>query len=79
MKYCVKLDKSSNETLGILRKAYGEAAVKKYTVFEWYKRFKKGREDMKDEKKSKSPKTYQARQLMRFNRWLCSRITVKKP
>jgi hypothetical protein len=48
IKFCAKLGKSTSETLQILTEAYGADATKKSNVFEWHKRFKEGREDMKE-------------------------------
>jgi hypothetical protein len=59
IKFCAKLGKSASETLQILAEAYGADAMKKLSVFEWHKRFKEGREDMKDYKRTGHPKTHQ--------------------
>jgi hypothetical protein len=40
-----------SETLQMLTEAYGANAMKKLSVFEWHKRFKEGREDVKDDKR----------------------------
>jgi AraC-like DNA-binding protein len=37
--------------------AYGEYAMKKSSVFEWYGWFKEGREDVQDDPRSGQPKT----------------------
>jgi hypothetical protein len=47
-----------SETAQMLTEAYGADAMKKQSVFEWHKIFKKGREDMKDEKRTGRPKTH---------------------
>lgn len=57
IKLCVKLGKSASETLQLLRQAYGAAAMKKTSVFEWHKRFKEGRDDVKDDERSGRPRT----------------------
>jgi len=57
IKFCVKLGKSASETLQLLKEAYGAAAMKKTSVFEWHKRFKEGRDDVKDDQRSGRPKT----------------------
>jgi hypothetical protein len=49
IKFCGKLGKSASETLQMLTAAYDADAMKKSSVFEWYKRFKEGREDVKDD------------------------------
>jgi hypothetical protein len=58
IKLCAKLGKSASETLQMLTEAYGADDMKKSSVFEWHKRFKEGREDMKDERTG-HPKTHQ--------------------
>ena len=41
----------------ILTKAYGESAMSKTRVYEWYKRFQDGREDVEDGERSGRPST----------------------
>jgi hypothetical protein len=43
----------------MLTEAYGADAMKKSSVFEWHKKFKEGREDMKDDERTRCPKTHQ--------------------
>jgi hypothetical protein len=40
--FCVKIGNSASETLGLLTLAYGEYAVKKWSNFEWHKRYRGG-------------------------------------
>jgi hypothetical protein len=42
IKFCVMIGKSASETLALSTVAYGEYAMTKSGVFEWYKRFKEG-------------------------------------
>jgi hypothetical protein len=42
IKFCVKISKSANGTLALLTVAYGVYAMKKSSVFEWHRWFKKG-------------------------------------
>jgi hypothetical protein len=58
-KFCAKLGKSTSETLQMLTEAHGADAVKKSSVFEWHKRFKEGREDVKDDERTGRLKTHQ--------------------
>jgi hypothetical protein len=58
IKICAKLDKSASETLQMLTEAYGTDAMKKSSVFDWHKRFKEGREDVKDNGRTGCPKTH---------------------
>jgi hypothetical protein len=41
----------------MLQKAYGESALKKTNVYEWYKSFQDGREDVEDDERSSRPST----------------------
>ncbi|XP_055910513.1 protein GVQW3-like [Eupeodes corollae] len=43
-KFCVLNDLNCNNVCEMLQKAYGESAMKKTSVYEWYKRFQDGRE-----------------------------------
>jgi transposase len=58
IKFCAKLGKSASETLQILTEAYGADAMIKSSVYEWHKRFKEGREDVKDDERTGRPKTH---------------------
>jgi hypothetical protein len=58
IKFCAKLSKSASETMQMLREAYGAHAMKKSSVFESHKRFKEGREDVKDDERTGRPKTH---------------------
>jgi transposase len=58
IKFCAKLGKSASEALQMLTKAYGVDVMKKSSVFEWHKRFKDGREDVKDDERTRRPKTH---------------------
>ena len=57
IKFCGKISKSASETLALLTVAYGEYAMKKSSVFEWYSWFKEEREDVQDDPRSGQPKT----------------------
>ena len=41
----------------ILTKTYGESAISKKRVYEWYKRFQDGREDVEDDERAGRPRT----------------------
>jgi hypothetical protein len=55
IKCCVKLGKTPIETYEILQTAYGDEALSHSSVFEWFKRFKDGREDLQDNSRSRCP------------------------
>ncbi|GBL84411.1 Putative uncharacterized protein FLJ37770 [Araneus ventricosus] len=52
IKFCFKLGKTATETHEMLVKAYRVEAVSKKCVFEWFKRFRDGKEDVEDEPRS---------------------------
>ncbi|GBM03791.1 Putative uncharacterized protein FLJ37770 [Araneus ventricosus] len=55
IKFCFKLGKTATETHEMLVKVYGVDAVSKKCVSEWFKRFRDGKEDVKDEPRSGRP------------------------
>ena len=80
---CVKIGKSASETLALLTVAYGEYALKKLSVFEWHRRFKEGRENVKDD--PGQPKTQRTdanvdrvRTLVRSDRRLSVRVITEE-
>jgi transposase len=57
IKFCVKLGKTPTETYEMLRTVYGDEALSRSSVLEWFKRFRDGREDLQDEPRSGRPST----------------------
>jgi transposase len=57
IKFLVKLGKSGPEICHKLQQAYGEDALKSSTVFKWVQRYREGRKDSTDNKRSGSPST----------------------
>ena len=57
IKFCVKVSKSAVETIELINKAYGSAAMSRAIVYRWYARFRDGREDVKDDARSGRPST----------------------
>ncbi|GBM85936.1 hypothetical protein AVEN_97556-1 [Araneus ventricosus] len=57
IKFCFKLGKTATETHELLVKVHGVEAVSKKCVFEWFKRFRDGKEDVEDEPRSGRPPT----------------------
>ena len=58
IKFCVKLNKSASETHHLLKEAYGDEVMSRARVFDWHKRFKEGREDIRDDARSGRPVTH---------------------
>jgi len=55
--FCVKLRKSTTEMYDLLKKVYGDECLSHTQVFEWFKRFKGGREEIGDEQRPGHPST----------------------
>jgi hypothetical protein len=52
IKFCVKLGKSTTETLEMFCEAFGEHSLNRTVVFEWCLRFKASRVSAEDDKRS---------------------------
>jgi len=57
VKFCVKLGKSATETYDLLKKVYGDECLSRTQDFEWFKRFKEGREEIGDDQRPGHPST----------------------
>ena len=51
IKYCFKLGKNAAETYVMLQTAFGASCMNRAWVFEWHKRFKEGRESVRDDER----------------------------
>ena len=49
IKFCFKLGKNATETYGMLQTAFRPSCINRASVFEWHKRFKEGRESVRDD------------------------------
>lgn len=85
IKYCVKLNKSASETHYLLKEAYGNEVMSRARVFDWHKRFKEGREDVRDDARSGRPVTHRTdeniqkvKDLVYSNRQLTVRMMAEK-
>ena len=47
----LNLEKNVTETYGMLQTAFGVSCTNRASVFEWHKRFKEGRESMRDDER----------------------------
>ena len=52
IKFCFKLGKNATETNGMLQTAFGASCMNRASVFKWHKRFKGGRESVRDDGRS---------------------------
>ena len=51
IKLCFKLGKNARESYGMLQTAFGASSMNRASVFEWYKRFKEGKESVREDEK----------------------------
>ena len=64
IKLCFKLGKDATETYGIVQTAFQPSGMNWTSVFEWHKRFKKGRESVRDDEKCGSNKEVNTPELI---------------
>lgn len=57
VKFHVKLGKTATETYLLLKEVYGNECLSRARVFEWFKRFQDGREDVEDDARPGRPST----------------------
>ena len=55
IKFCVKLSKTFPEMLEMLRIVHTDQVLSRTTVYEWFKRFKEGRESLDEDEHSERP------------------------
>ena len=51
IKSCFKLEENAAETYGMIKIAFGASCTNQASVFEWNKRFKDGRESVRDDER----------------------------
>ena len=51
IKFCYKLGKNATEKYEMLQSAFRPSCMNQASVFEWLKRFKKGRESVRDDER----------------------------
>jgi hypothetical protein len=52
IKFCFKTGKTATETFQRIKQVYGDNAPSRTRVFEWYARFRDGRENLEEDKSS---------------------------
>ena len=50
-KFCFKPGNNATETYGMLQTAFQPSCMNRASVFEWHKRFKEGRESVRDDER----------------------------
>ena len=51
IKFCFKLGKNATEMYGMLLSTFRPSCMNRTSVFEWHKRFKEGRESVRDDER----------------------------
>ena len=51
IKFCFKLGKNATETYEMLQTAFGASCINRASVLGWHKRFKEGRESVRDDER----------------------------
>ena len=51
IKFCFQLEKSATKTDEMLQTAFGPSCMNRASVFDWHKRFKEGRESVRDDER----------------------------
>ena len=64
IKFCFKLGKNATEMYGMLQTAFGASCMNQASVVEWHKRFKKGRESVRDDERCERSKEVNTPELI---------------
>ena len=64
IKLCFKLGKKATETYGMLQTAFRPSCMNRTSVFEWHKRFKEGRESVREYERCRRSKEVSTPELI---------------
>ena len=64
IEFCFKVGKNARETYGMLQTAFWPSCMNRAWVFEWHKRFKEGRESVRDDESCGRSKEVNTPQLI---------------
>ena len=64
IKFCFKCGKNPTETYGMIQTAFQPSCMNRASVFEWYRRFKEGRESVRDDEKCGKSKEFRTPELI---------------
>jgi transposase len=73
IKFKGRLEKSASETLSALQQVYGDIALKKCAVYDWFSRFKNRQETLEDDRRSGRPSTFRTDEMIEKVRQLIQR------
>ena len=64
IKFCFKSGKHATEMYGMLQSAFAQSCMNRALVFEWHKRFKEGRESVRDNERCEMSKEVNTPELI---------------
>jgi hypothetical protein len=64
IKIMCRLGRSASETLSALQQLYGDIALKKSALYEWFSRIKNGQEMLEDDERSGRPSTSRTQDMI---------------
>ena len=76
IKFCFKLGKTATKTYGMLQTAFRPSYMNRAWVFEWHKRFKEGRESVRDDERGGRSKEVNTPKLIGQRVMLRVRVTM---
>ena len=76
IKFCFELGKNATETYGMLQTAFGESCMNRASVFVWHKRFKEGREPVRDDERRERSKEVNTPELIGLRVRVRVRVTM---
>ena len=76
IKFCFKLGKNATEMYGKLQTAFWPSCMNQALVFEWHKRFKEGRESVRDDERCVRSKEVNTPQLIGQRVMVRVRVTM---
>ena len=76
IKLCFKLGKNATETYGMLQTSFGASCMNRASVFELHKRFKEGRESVRDNERCEKSKEVNTPQLIGQTVRVSVRVTM---
>ena len=76
IKFCFKLGKNATETSGMLWTTFRPSCMNRESVFEWHKRFKEGRESVRDDERCRMSKEVNTPELISQRVRVTVRVTM---
>ena len=64
IQFCFKLGKNATDTYGMVQTAFRPSFMNRASVFQWHKRFKEGRESVRDDERYGKSKEVNTPQLI---------------